>query len=99
MVINAASMADRVYTTADYNGDSLIDPPASDVDMEGLEEEQHPEGIKLAILILSITLGTILMAPDATIISVATAKISNLFQPPGDIGSMERPALPIGVRL
>ena len=45
---------------------------------------------------LSLTLGAIFMARDATTISVATPKVSDLFHLLGDVGSMERPALPIG---
>ena len=79
-------MADQVCTTPEHNGNALIDPPASDVEMEGLEEEQYPKGIKLAIIMLSLMLGTIFMALDATIISVATAKFSTQFHSLGDVG-------------
>ena len=36
----------QVCTTAEHNGDSLNDPPALDVEMEGLEEDQYPKGMK-----------------------------------------------------
>ena len=35
MAINAASMADQVCTMTERNGNAWIEPPASDVEMEG----------------------------------------------------------------
>ena len=50
------------------------------------EETPYPKGIKLAIIMASLLLGTSLMALDATIISVATPKITTEFKALGDVG-------------
>ncbi|KAI4121450.1 MAG: hypothetical protein LQ338_006357 [Usnochroma carphineum] len=51
-----------------------------------MDEQQYPKGIKLVIIMTSLLLGTSLMALDATIISVATPKITTQFGALGDVG-------------
>lgn len=51
-----------------------------------MDEAQYPKGIKLAIIMTSLLLGTSLVALDATIISVATPQISTEFRSLGDVG-------------
>jgi MFS family permease len=46
----------------------------------------YPKGVRLALIMVSLMLGTALMALDATIISVATPKISTQFQALDDVG-------------
>jgi MFS family permease len=46
----------------------------------------YPKGIRLVLIMVSLMLGTTLMALDATIISVVTPKITTQFQALGDIG-------------
>ncbi|PCH00736.1 Major facilitator superfamily domain, general substrate transporter [Penicillium occitanis (nom. inval.)] len=49
-------------------------------------ENQYPTGIRLVITLLSLSLGTFLMALDSTIISVATPQISTDFHALNDVG-------------
>jgi MFS family permease len=46
----------------------------------------YPGGVRLVLIMVSLMLGTALMALDATIISVATPKISTQFQALDDVG-------------
>lgn len=79
-------MAGQVGTKPEDEDGAVKDSLAPGVDMERLEGEQYPKGIKLATIMLSLMLGTTLMALDATIISVATPKISTQFHSLGDVG-------------
>ena len=47
---------------------------------------QYPAGWKLVVVLLSLALGTLLMALDTTIISVAIPKISTEFKALNDVG-------------
>lgn len=49
-------------------------------------ENQYPTGFRLVIILLSLSLGTFLMALDSTIISVATPRISTNFHALDDVG-------------
>ena len=49
-------------------------------------EVQYPKGVRLVIIMISLMLGTTLMALDATIISVATPKIVTEFRALNDVG-------------
>lgn len=46
----------------------------------------YPKGSRLAIILLSLFLGTFLVAIDTTIVSVAIPKISTQFQALDDVG-------------
>ena len=50
------------------------------------EEYQHPAGLRLATILLSLFLGTFLVAIDTTIVSVAIPKISTQFNALDDVG-------------
>ena len=49
-------------------------------------EVRYPSGIRLAVVLLSLFLGTFLVAIDTTIISVAIPDISTSFQALDDVG-------------
>lgn len=49
-------------------------------------DNQYPTGFRLVIALLSLSLGTFLMALDSTIISVATPRISTDFHALDDVG-------------
>jgi hypothetical protein len=49
-------------------------------------KDEYPKGMKLVAIMVSLMLGTTLMALDATIISVATPKISTQFRALDDVG-------------
>ncbi|KAF1998136.1 MFS general substrate transporter [Amniculicola lignicola CBS 123094] len=51
-----------------------------------IEDLQYPQGLQLATILISLLLGTSLLALDATIISVATPKISTQFRSLQDVG-------------
>ncbi|KAF2704539.1 MFS general substrate transporter [Pleomassaria siparia CBS 279.74] len=61
----------------DVHEDEAPDSPSSD---------SYPKGIRLTLIMVSLMLGTALMDLDATIISVATPKISTHFQALDDVG-------------
>ena len=48
--------------------------------------KEHPTGFKLATVLLSLFLGTFLVAIDTTIVSVAIPKISTEFHTLSDVG-------------
>ena len=50
------------------------------------EQEQYPSGWRLAVIIASLCLGTLLIAIDNTILAVAIPKITTLFNSLNDIG-------------
>ena len=47
---------------------------------------RYPEGKKLSIILLSLALGTLLVAIDTTVVSVAIPKISTQFKALDDVG-------------
>ena len=49
-------------------------------------ESQHAEGLRLVVILLSLFLGTFLVAIDTTIVSVAIPEISTDFHSLGDVG-------------
>ncbi|KAL2041649.1 hypothetical protein N7G274_005433 [Stereocaulon virgatum] len=49
-------------------------------------DHEHPTGLRLAIILLSLFLGTFLVAIDTTIVSVAIPKIPTQFHALNDIG-------------
>jgi MFS family permease len=53
---------------------------------EDVAVHEYPKGLRLVLIMVSLMLGTSLMALDATIISVVTPKITTQFQALGDIG-------------
>jgi len=79
-------MADQTEIKPTREDSALAKPLNPVATMEALREEQYPKGIKLAIILTSLMLGTALMALDATIISVATPKISTQFHALNDVG-------------
>ena len=52
----------------------------------GKASEQYPRGWRLAVIILSLFLGTFLVAIDTTIVSVAIPEISTQFHALNDVG-------------
>ncbi|KAI9724632.1 MAG: hypothetical protein M1828_003656 [Chrysothrix sp. TS-e1954] len=54
--------------------------------MVGKNDSEHAEGLRLAIILLSLFLGTFLVAIDTTIVSVAIPEISTDFHSLGDVG-------------
>ena len=49
-------------------------------------DHEYPSGFRLTIILLSLFLGTFLVAIDTTIVSVAIPKISTQFQALQDVG-------------
>lgn len=74
-------MADQIESKPKTNLLAKSSLPGANMD-----EQQYPKGIKLVIIMTSLLLGTSLMALDATIISVATPKITTQFGALGDVG-------------
>ncbi|KAL8687226.1 MAG: hypothetical protein Q9218_006545, partial [Villophora microphyllina] len=74
-------MADQVEQK--YEHESMDTPLETNVKAGN---DRYPKGVKLVIIMTSLILGTSLMALDATIISVATPKISTEFQALADVG-------------
>ena len=71
---------------AERNNNALATSFEPESTGEGYGGDQYPKGIKLAIIMTSLMLGTSLMALDAMIISVATPKITTEFQALNDVG-------------
>ncbi|KAL9074132.1 MAG: hypothetical protein Q9161_002542 [Pseudevernia consocians] len=80
-------MVDLVETKSDHEDSAVARSSQPDTTTERPGEEMpYPKGIKLAIMMASLLLGTSLMALDATIISVATPKNKPEFKALGDVG-------------
>ncbi|KAF1969851.1 MFS general substrate transporter [Bimuria novae-zelandiae CBS 107.79] len=74
---------------ADYNKEQVNIRDEDLIPSTGLAADKtdgYPTGIRLFIIMTSLMLGTALMALDATIISVATPKISTQFAALDDVG-------------
>lgn len=69
-------------TSNEKHGENVDQQEASVVP----SSDGYPKGIRLVLIMMSLMLGTTLMALDATIISVVTPKITTQFQALGDIG-------------
>ena len=67
--------------------DSATDSAAATIEPEmSSEREQYPSGWRLAVITISLCLGTLLIAIDNTILAVAIPKITTVFNSLDDVG-------------
>lgn len=76
----APDRPDMSSTKVEKQRNTLVEKPAL------ADSDQYPTGIRLILIVFCLTLGSLLVAVDTTIISVAIPRISADFKALNDVG-------------